>query len=62
MPFSLSPTQAAALVDTVPGIRAVHDLPLPRGRGAVLNALLWAAHRVALMDRLRPVMTLLEFG
>ena len=33
--------QAANLVNTVPGIRAVHDLPLPAGRGKVLNALMW---------------------
>ncbi|RTK99670.1 MAG: class I SAM-dependent methyltransferase, partial [Lysobacterales bacterium] len=32
-PFSLSPAQLAELVHTVPGIAAVHDLPMPRGRG-----------------------------
>jgi O-methyltransferase involved in polyketide biosynthesis len=32
MPFSLSVPQVANLVNTVPGIRAVHDLPMPAGR------------------------------
>ncbi|WP_410506823.1 class I SAM-dependent methyltransferase [[Mycobacterium] appelbergii] len=62
MPFSLSPTQAADLVNTVPGVRAVHDLPLPQARGKVLNGLLWAVQRLPLLDSARPVMTLLDFG
>ena len=62
MPFSLSVRQAANLVNTVPGIRAVHDLPLPAGRGKVLNALMWTMQRIPLLDPLRPVWTLLEFG
>jgi O-methyltransferase involved in polyketide biosynthesis len=62
MPFSLSVSQAANLVKTVPGIRAVHDLPMPAGRGKVLNVLVWTAQRIPLLDRVRPVLTLLEFG
>ncbi|BBZ59008.1 class I SAM-dependent methyltransferase [Mycolicibacterium monacense] len=62
MPFSLTPGEAAALVDTVPGIRAVHDVPLPEGRGRVLNALLWTVQRIPVFDAVRPVWTLLEFG
>jgi O-methyltransferase involved in polyketide biosynthesis len=62
MPFSLSPDQAAKLVDTVPGIRAVHDLPLPAGRGKLFNTLMWTAQRLPLFDPVRPVLTLLEFG
>ncbi|MCV7285966.1 class I SAM-dependent methyltransferase [Mycolicibacterium wolinskyi] len=62
MPFSLTPAQVADLVNTVPGVRVVRDLPLPAGRGKVLNALIWAAQRVPLLDPVRPVMTLLEFG
>jgi O-methyltransferase involved in polyketide biosynthesis len=62
MPFSLSVSQAANLVNTVPGIRAVHDLPLPAGRGKVLNALVWTAQRTRCLDAVRPVLTLLEFG
>lgn len=62
MPFSLSPAQVADLVNTVPGVRAVHDLPLPAARGKVLNSLMWTAQRVPLLDSARPVMALLEFG
>ncbi|WP_304108928.1 class I SAM-dependent methyltransferase [Mycolicibacterium bacteremicum] len=62
MPFSLTVAEAAALADTVPGVRAVHDVPMPTGRGTVLNALLWAAHRLPLLDPVRPVLTRLEFG
>ena len=62
MPFSLTPTQAADLASDVPGIRAVHDLALPPGRGTVFNALMWSAQRIPLFDNVRPVLTLLEFG
>jgi O-methyltransferase involved in polyketide biosynthesis len=62
MPFSLSPSQAANLVNSVPGIRAVHDMPLPTGRGRVFNGIVWAAQRIPLLDPVRPVLTLLEFG
>ena len=62
MPFSLSPSQVANLVNTVPGIRAVHDVPLPARRGKVLNTLIWTAQRIPLLDSVRPALTLLEFG
>jgi hypothetical protein len=62
MPFSLSPTEAANLVNTVPGVRAVHDLPMPAGRGKTFNAVMWTMQRLPLFDPVRPVLTLLEFG
>ncbi|MDR3658917.1 MAG: class I SAM-dependent methyltransferase [Mycobacterium sp.] len=62
MPFTMSAAEAARLVDTIPGIRSVHDVPPPAGRGLVLNSLLWVAHRIPLLDPVRPAMTLLEFG
>jgi len=62
MPFSLSVSAAADLVNTIPGVRAAHDVPLPAGRGALLNTLIWAAHRLPLLDSLRGVTTRLEFG
>jgi O-methyltransferase involved in polyketide biosynthesis len=62
MPFSLSVSDAAKLVNTVPGIRAVHDLPYPAGRGKVLNAAMWTIQRLPALDAFRPVWTLLEFG
>ncbi|OCB51173.1 methyltransferase [Mycobacterium vulneris] len=61
MPFSLSPAELADLVNTVPGVRAVHDLPMPAGRGRLLNAILRAQH-IPLFDPVRPVAGLLEFG
>jgi O-methyltransferase involved in polyketide biosynthesis len=62
MPFALSPSEIANLVNTVPGIRAVHDLPMVPGRGKVINGLMWTLQRVPLLDAVRPVYTLLEFG
>lgn len=62
MPFSLTPSQAADLVHEIPGIRTVHDVPIPPGRGKVFNTLLWAAQRIAVFDPVRPVFVLLEFG
>ena len=62
MPFTLSVSEAADLVNTVPGVRAVHDVPAERARGALLNAVLWTVQRTPLLDPIRPVTTLLEFG
>ena len=62
MPFTLSVSDAANLANKVPGIRAVHDLPMPAGRGKVLNALIWTAQRLPVLDPVRPILTLLEFG
>ncbi|MGK2882196.1 MAG: class I SAM-dependent methyltransferase [Mycobacterium sp.] len=62
MPFHATPATLGALADTVPGIVAVQDVPMPKGRGAVLNALLATAHRVRVFDRVRGALTLLQFG
>jgi O-methyltransferase involved in polyketide biosynthesis len=62
MPFSLSPKQLATLADTVPGVRAVHDLPFPRGRGRLVNAAAWSVRHLPLLDPIRPMFALLEFG
>ena len=62
MPFALSPSEVANLVNTVPGIRAVHDLPMVPGRSKVINGLMWTLQRVPLLDPVRPLLTLLEFG
>jgi O-methyltransferase involved in polyketide biosynthesis len=62
MPFSLSVAEAADLVNTVPGVCAVRDLRLPRGRGLVFNTLLQTAYRMRALDSVRPSLTLLEFG
>jgi O-methyltransferase involved in polyketide biosynthesis len=62
MPFAMSVTEAAELVNTVPGVCAVHDVALPPGRGAVLNGLSWMVQRIPLFDSVRPTLTLVEFG
>jgi O-methyltransferase involved in polyketide biosynthesis len=61
MPFSLSVAEIADLLKTIPGIRAVHDTPLPRGRGPVFDLLMWTLQRLPLFDPVRPAFTLLEF-
>ncbi|WP_431236983.1 class I SAM-dependent methyltransferase [Mycolicibacterium aichiense] len=40
-PFSLSAREIADLPKTVPGVRAVRNIPPPRGQGAPLDQLLW---------------------
>jgi O-methyltransferase involved in polyketide biosynthesis len=62
MPFSLSPAQLADLANTVPGIRAVHDLPMPRGRGLVFEKLFPAVWQRKPIKQHRGAYTLLEFG
>jgi hypothetical protein len=62
MPFSLSVSEAANLVNTVPGVRAVHDLPHAAGRGKVLNTAMWTVQRLPLFDPVRPLLILMEFG
>jgi O-methyltransferase involved in polyketide biosynthesis len=60
--FSLSVPQAADLVNTVPGVRAVHDLRLPPGRGRAFNAGVSIIYRARFLKALRPCLALLEFG
>jgi len=62
MPFSMTPTELANLAHDVPGIRAVHDVVMPPGRGKVFNAISWTVQRLGVFDNVRPVLTLLEFG
>ncbi len=62
MPFSLSAHQLAELPGTMPGVRAVHDLPMPRGRGMVFGTVFPAFWQCAPMRPFRGAYTLLEFG
>jgi O-methyltransferase involved in polyketide biosynthesis len=62
MPFTMTVEQADRLAGTVPGVRAVRDLPLPPARGLVVNTLLQAGHRLPVLHGVRGVLTLLEFG
>lgn len=71
-PFSLTVRELATLVDTVPGVRAVHDLELPRGRGPLFDTLLPKTQGLPIHRPLRrwvgmnwptiATLTLLEFG
>jgi O-methyltransferase involved in polyketide biosynthesis len=62
MPFSLSTTQLADLVNTVPGIKAVHDVPMPKGRGFFFRTAFPAFWNFGPLKRIRGSYTLLEFG
>ncbi|TPG34945.1 class I SAM-dependent methyltransferase [Mycolicibacterium hodleri] len=62
MPFSLTPAQLADLANTVPGIRTVHDLPMPRGRGFLFEKLFPAFWQWKPTKQIRGAYTLLEFG
>jgi O-methyltransferase involved in polyketide biosynthesis len=62
MPFSLSSAQLADLVHTVPGIRAVQDLPMPQGRGWFFEKVFPAFWKFKPMRNFRGAYTLLEFG
>jgi O-methyltransferase involved in polyketide biosynthesis len=62
MPFSLSAAQLADLANTVPGIRTVHDLPMPRGRGLMFEKVFPAFWQLKLTKQYRGAYTLLEFG
>jgi hypothetical protein len=58
----MSPSEAANLVNTVRGIRVVHDLQVRPGRGLLFNTLLSATYRASALSSLRPTLALLEFG
>lgn len=62
MPFSLSVRQLAQLADTMPGIRAVHDVPMPKGRGFFFGKLFPAFWRFRATKPYRGAYALLEFG
>lgn len=62
MPFSLSQRQLAKLAATVPGIRAVHDVPMPRGRGWFFRTCYPALWNFPPIKPFRGAYTLLEFG
>ncbi len=60
--FSVSARQLANLADTMPGVRAVHDVPMPRGRGLFFGILYPALWNFAPMKPFRGAYTLLDFG
>lgn len=62
MPFSLTPNQLQDLARTVPGIRAVHDLPMPAGRGFLFEKVFPAFWQFKPTKQIRGAYTLLELG
>lgn len=62
MPFSLSAGQLAKLANTMPGVRAVHDIPMPRGRGLFFGTLFPAFWQFGPTKPFRGAYTVLEFG
>lgn len=62
MPFSLSINQLSALVGSIPGLRAVHDIPMPKGRGFIFNKVFPGFWALGPMKPFRGVYALLEFG
>jgi O-methyltransferase involved in polyketide biosynthesis len=62
MPFSLSINELSALVGSMPGLTAVHDIPMPEGRGFIFNTVFPGFWGFGPMKRFRGVYALLEFG
>ena len=62
MPFSLSINELSALVGSMPGLTAVHDIPMPRGRGFIFNTVFPGFWGFGPTKRFRGVYALLEFG
>lgn len=62
MPFSLSVRQLAKLAETIPGICAVRDVPMPAGRGLFFGTLYPAFWRFPPAKPYRGVFALLEFS
>jgi hypothetical protein len=62
MPFGLSADEGLGLADSIPGVRAARDIALPPGRGIFKVAAWPPLDRIGLLRRVRPSITLLEFG
>lgn len=62
MPFSLSINQLQELVGTMPGLRAVRDVPMPAGRGFFFRTVFPAIWDFGPTKPFRGVYALLEFG
>jgi O-methyltransferase involved in polyketide biosynthesis len=62
MPFALTADEGLALADSIPGVGVARDIPLAQGRGVFKLAAWPPLDRVGPLRRIRPSMTLLEFG
>ena len=54
--------RGSALAGSIPGVRAARDIALPPGRGIFKVAAWPPLDRVGFLRRVRPSITLLEFG
>ena len=63
MPFGLTADEGVALADSIPGVRTARDIAFPPGRGIWKLWARWSPFdRIGFMRRIRPSITLLEFG
>ncbi len=62
MPFSLSIGQLRELIGKIPGLTAVHDVPMPKGRGFFFGKVFPAVWRFGPLKPFRGVYALLDFG
>ncbi len=62
MPFSLSINELRALIGSVPGLKAVRDVPMPAGRGFLFKTAFPTFWGFGPMKPFRGVYALLEFG
>lgn len=62
MPFALTADEAVALRGRVPGVREARDIRLAGGRGLYRLSAWPPLDRVGVLHRMRPSITLLEFG
>lgn len=62
MPFSLSINELSGLVGSMPGLTAVHDIPMPKGRGFIFSTVFPSFWGFGPMKRFRGVYALLEFS
>ena len=62
MPFSLSINKLSDLVGTMPGLTAVRDIPMPKGRGFIFNTVFPAFWKFGPTKPFRGVYALLQFG
>jgi O-methyltransferase involved in polyketide biosynthesis len=62
MPFGLTADEGVALAASVPGVSTARDVAFPPGRGLFKVAAWPPLDRIGFMRRIRPSITLLEFG
>ena len=63
MPFGLTADEGVGLADSIPDVRTARDVAFPPGRGIWKLWATWSPFdRIGFMRRIRPSITLLEFG